>query len=169
MILQVQGSHCSKKMLSKFDKQVRSKTDMHVWWILDWFLIDFGAISESKMKQNGIPDSFKINFQVIKKHDGKTEKNMQKQEDEMSRSDPGPLGTSAQDPSPGPPPGLPTGTHWGRAGKGLPCGLRHYFLRTNFVNVNWQRFESKSKAKTLRPDIRNWKRIPCHTPTSRRI
>ena len=54
MILKVQGSHCSKKMLSKFDKKVRSQPDMHGWWILDGFLIDFGGILESKIDQKSI-------------------------------------------------------------------------------------------------------------------
>ena len=58
------------------------------------------------MKQNGIPDSFKIDLQVIKKHDGKTDKKYTKTRGRNVRSDPGSPPGPPQDP-PGTPPGPP--------------------------------------------------------------
>ena len=72
------------------------------------------------MKQNAIPDSFKIDFQVIKKHDGKTEKKYTKTGGRNVRSDPGP--------PPGPPPGTSSRDHPrdpppGRTGEGQGRGF----------------------------------------------
>ena len=94
-------------------------------------MIDFGAISESKMKQNAIPDSFKIDFQVIKKHGGKTEKNIQKQEEENVRSDPVPPGTSPRDLPPGTP--APGRTGEGQR-RGFPVDYDIMFYGQIFVN-----------------------------------
>ena len=54
MISRVGVFLCSKKKLAKIHDKARSKTDMHVRWIFDRFLIDFGWILESKIDQKSI-------------------------------------------------------------------------------------------------------------------
>ena len=65
MILRVRSFGRWKKKLWKSYEKLKLKPDMHVWWMFDWFWIDFLRISGSLWPKISLRKSLGMNFGTI--------------------------------------------------------------------------------------------------------
>ena len=65
MILRVRSFGRWKKKLWKSHDKLKLKPDMHVWWMFDWFWIDFERISRSLWAKISLRNSLGMNFGSI--------------------------------------------------------------------------------------------------------
>ena len=54
MILVVRVFDCWDEKWTKIDKKTKSKPDLHVWLIFDWFFVDFGPVLGFKNDQTSL-------------------------------------------------------------------------------------------------------------------
>ena len=54
-----------KRKVMKSNEKLKLKPDMHVWWMFDWFGIDFQRISGSLWAKISFRKSFGMNFGII--------------------------------------------------------------------------------------------------------